>query len=129
MSRTDVHRPIWVQARDRVPGVSEVHDHRHGPCDLDESREARVHSYPWRMSTWRWPRTESFCYFHINFYDHYSGRLWPHYRRKAYKRIYAHQERADWRRLEHQLLTAEHPDDVQDPLYRRSRHSIRWDEW
>lgn len=38
MSRTDKHRPVWVQLSDReaVSWRRERHDHRKGPCDLPQ---------------------------------------------------------------------------------------------
>jgi hypothetical protein len=37
MSRTDAHRPGWVQANDPLVPRREHHDHRDGICDLGPS--------------------------------------------------------------------------------------------
>ncbi len=46
MSRTDVHRPKWVQDRDRLTRpMIEVHRHETGPCDLDAWRAQKGHHH------------------------------------------------------------------------------------
>jgi hypothetical protein len=37
MSRTDAHRPAWVQANDPLVRRKVRHDHRRGACDLGPS--------------------------------------------------------------------------------------------
>lgn len=124
MSRTDKHRPPWVQARDRVPGTREVHNHIHGPCDIDEATN------PWRMpwlrwSKWRWPR-ESNCYLHLSAYGTPSDSCWPHPGRRGRKTQYHHEQRAAWREARHKLLKDPEYD---GPLFRQNRGWVLWDEW
>jgi hypothetical protein len=94
MSRTDVHRPACVQASDPYlrREYREEHDHRSAPCDLDVF-----------LATRGWAPTH--CY--LNFCggrNPYCGcpMCTGRYDRKRARR----KERAAWRKVRRQVLTA-----------------------
>lgn len=55
MSRTDAHRPAWVQKFDpAMPAVVE-HDHRRGECRVETLDEARDYATSRTHPRWRYP--------------------------------------------------------------------------
>lgn len=74
MSRTDKHRPVWVQLADpENKGFKrEVHNHCDGVCDMGDRPEAM---YGWRS----WSR----CHVSESTWAHYVGGMWPKMPRKG----------------------------------------------
>lgn len=61
MSRTDAHRPAWVQKFDpSMPAVIE-HDHRRGECRVESFDEARDYATSRTHPRWRYPHDFAPC--------------------------------------------------------------------
>ncbi len=54
MSRTDAHRPWWVQANDPLVRRREHHDHRNGVCDLSPATKYDGTIPGWRHLNCYW---------------------------------------------------------------------------
>lgn len=124
MSRTDVHRPIFVQIRDMPPGVRVHHDHTKGPCDFDPNYIG--------FGLPRWGRRYADapqCQANLPFYGWPNTKHWGNaHHHKACKNQYHRRERARWLVKRSRLLSRD-PWDVEDELGFRPRGSVAWDEW
>lgn len=74
MSRTDKHRPVWVQLADpeNKGFAQEEHNHQDGVCDLDPKPRS---SHGWR----HW----SHCYISESYMAFNVGGMWPKMPRKG----------------------------------------------
>lgn len=109
MSRTDVHRPEWVQALD--PTVrrwfSDYHDHRNGVCDYEESlgKDGRNRWF----GCGRWVNGASPNLWGCCQHDVEHGRV-----------------RASWRKIRNKLLKTEYEDLEDVDTYSRMEYSSYW---
>lgn len=83
MSRTDKHRPVWVQIKDpdNKGWLREDHDHRKGDCDLGDPQDPRFHDYAWH--TWRNLRQWPNCSYGRTTLAYYNSGMWPKMPRKG----------------------------------------------
>lgn len=91
MSRTDVHRPIHVQAKDPTirHWFKDIHNHEKGFCDLDEYLNDGWHTGACYRLPWRSP---NLCGCHLC-----TGQPWNRAERRH--------NRHDWRHARRNLLT------------------------
>jgi hypothetical protein len=108
MSRTDVHRPAWVQLRDPTirHWFKDVHNHEQGICDLQHWLDTTTggwwyhkHFYCYRQP---WMQAPRLCGCEMC-----AGQRWRRLQRK--------QERVAWRRVRQQLVKLKDWEDVDVP--------------
>lgn len=128
MSRTDKTRPYWVQLTDNVFHVVEDHDHRFGPCDLDQwdprFRNTR-YTGDWRTRPPQW------CKRRIPYYG-YSGGAWPRRRGNSWAKEELRQSEGGFRMLwrsKHRPGLLVDPDGYEGDIRPRHRHQLLWDMW
>lgn len=91
MSRTDVHRPVWVQMQDPTirHWFADFHDHDDGVCDFGEY--GFDHFSPPHCYRQIWTQCPNLCGCHLC-------------TEKFGRRLKRRQERGIWRKLRQQLL-------------------------
>lgn len=126
MSRTDRHRPIWVQMNDPenrwvIRQYHSQHLHARGECDLPEL-ERNTHITMWR--TWG-----AHCHWSVPFYG-YSAGLWSRGGKKSWvaeRRLREGGIRAQW--IKHRKNLLNDPEDYEGDIRPRHRHGLLWDMW
>lgn len=122
MSRTDKHRPIWVQIQDpdNRGFLSEHHDHTNGECDLHKWKDRPVRGVFWDRS---WDMR---CYYLESCYGYHAG-IFPRQPRRG-SRISLHRRaRAQWRAERTKLLRGR-DFDYSKPRA-REYNSWMWEKW
>lgn len=126
MSRTDKTRPYWVQLTDDLFVVAVRHDHRFGPCDLDDEDVRFCNT---RYTGPRWDRWAQRCYRYIPAYG-YSGGAWPKRKGNSWAREERKQDegglRTVWRSRHRPGLMLD-PDGYEGNIRPRHRHQLLWD--
>ncbi len=120
MSKTDKTDPTWVKAlRKDSPEISEWHDHRFGPCDIEEIDGHRV---------FFWQRRNKNCGYSVSYYGWHNG----FYARPPSSRYYRREKegkmRAGWRKARQDMLklSGEDLEDYDVKSYQH-RHSALWE--
>lgn len=128
MSKTDKTRPYWVQLTDDAFRVVEDHDHRNGPCDLDQFDPRIQNTY---YSRKRWTYVPQRCQRHIPYYR-YSGGAWARRRCNSWAKEEARQYEGGFRTLwrsKHRPGLIADPDGYEGDIRPRHRHQMLWDMW
>jgi hypothetical protein len=79
MSRTYKTDPSWVKVmRKNSPEIKESHDHRFGPCDLDDMSGSEVF--------W-WQRPDGYCGYDVSYYGYHGGFYSRPHRGRGYRLV------------------------------------------
>ena len=123
MSRTDKHRPAWVQIEDHSNRrfAREHHDHTKGPCDIDKWSRRLVRG-------WFWDRSFNLrCWRDVSYYGFHNG-IFPRPRKGSWDRSGRHGHiRILWRKQRQQLLKGE-IEDGDKPTSKWYKRDM-WNEW
>src|SRR3954471_7613731 len=97
MSKTDKTDPSWVKVlRKDSPEVRVRHDHRFGPCDIDNIED--------RTRPFYWQRGGNRCGYTVNYYMWNNGFFPTPRSLQYYRKKHESSRRAAWRNAKHDLL-------------------------
>jgi hypothetical protein len=122
MSDTYKTKPDWVKINkpESAKAVSEHHDHRFGPCDIDEITDKTRPFY--------WQRWDARCGYTVSYYGYHGGFFARPPRGKEIRKTMEGMTRAAWRKAKHDLLKLD-SDGIEDYDVKsyQHRHSALWE--